>query len=135
MAEGIILGTGKGNPDWNCSAPHGAGRLMSRTKAHETLSMDEFKSRMEAAGVWSSCVSPTTLDESPMAYKGLDAILSHIDDTVAVDCVLKEVYNFKAEENYSRSTSIGSSKSCSTERKTSGTTINTELYSRPTSEN
>jgi tRNA-splicing ligase RtcB len=94
MAEGVILGTGKGNPDWNYSAPHGAGRLLSRSKAKETLSLDEYRKRM--SDVWSSCVSKATLDESPMAYKGMDHILGSIGDSVAVDAVIKPVYNFKA---------------------------------------
>lgn len=94
MAEGVIVGRGKGNPEWNYSAPHGAGRLLARGEAKRQLSMDEYKSRME--GVWSSCVGTDTLDESPMAYKGRDYILERIGDTVEVDYVAKPVYNFKA---------------------------------------
>lgn len=94
MAEGVILAKGLGNADWNFSAPHGAGRLFSRGKAKETLSMDEYKSRM--SGVWSSCISTGTLDESPMAYKGAEYILANIAETVEVIDVIKPVYNFKA---------------------------------------
>ena len=94
MAEGIIFGIGKGNADWNNSAPHGAGRLYSRGKAKETLSMEEYKERMK--GIWSSCVSTKTLDESPMAYKGMDYIVEQITDTVDIVKIMKPVYNFKA---------------------------------------
>lgn len=94
MADGVILGKGKGNLDWNNSAPHGAGRLFSRNKAKELLSLDEYKSKM--SNVWSSCISQGTLDESPMAYKGLDFILSSIGPSVDVIEVWKPVYNYKA---------------------------------------
>jgi RNA-splicing ligase RtcB len=94
MADGVILGKGKGNIDWNNSAPHGAGRLFSRNKAKELLSLDEYKSKM--SNVWSSCISQGTLDESPMAYKGLDFILSSIGPSVDVIEVWKPVYNYKA---------------------------------------
>lgn len=94
MADGVIVGTGKGNQGWNYSAPHGAGRLLARGEAKRQLSMEEYKSRME--GVWSSCVGTDTLDESPMAYKGRDYILERIRDTIDVGYVAKPVYNFKA---------------------------------------
>jgi len=94
MSEGVIVGTGLGNPDWNYSALHGAGRLMSRSKAKGTLSMDEYRMRM--SDVWSTCVSTATLDEAPMAYKGLEYILGSISPTVDVTAVVKPVYNFKA---------------------------------------
>lgn len=94
MSEGVIIGTGKGNPDWNYSAPHGAGRLMSRSKAKATLSMDEYMGSMK--GIWSSCVSTSTLDEAPMAYKGMDYILGSIGPTVEVTSVVRPLYNFKA---------------------------------------
>jgi len=96
MSEGIILGHGKGNPEWNLSAPHGAGRKLSRTQAKARLSMKDYKESMSA--VWSHSVNTATLDEAPMAYKGLDAILHTIGDTVNVQEVLKPVYNFKAAE-------------------------------------
>lgn len=96
MKDGCIFGVGKGNADWNYSAPHGAGRLMSRTQAFKNLSMAEFESSMN--GIHTTCISRATLDESPMAYKGLDAILDHIDPTVDVVDLFKPVYNFKAAE-------------------------------------
>ena len=96
MAEGVIIGKGKGNPEWNYSAPHGAGRLLARGEAKRQLSMDEFRTRME--GVWSSCVNSSTLDESPMAYKGLPFVLERIVESVDVVAVAKPVYNFKASE-------------------------------------
>lgn len=94
MSEGVIIGTGKGNTDWNCSAPHGAGRLLARGAAKSQLKMEDFRSSM--AGVWSSCVTASTIDESPMAYKGKDFILERIGDAVDVQQVAKPVYNFKA---------------------------------------
>ncbi len=94
MRDGCIYGTGKGNAEWNKSAPHGAGRLMSRSAALRELSLEEFRTQM--AGVYSSSVLPTTLDEAPMAYKGMDAILSHIGPTVDVLDIFKPVYNYKA---------------------------------------
>lgn len=96
MRDGSILAVGKGNPDWNYSAPHGAGRLMSRTEAKQALSMDEYKKEM--AGVYTTSVSTGTLDEAPMAYKSLHDILDVIGDTVDVIDVMKPVYNFKAPE-------------------------------------
>ena len=95
MADGILLCRGKGNEDWNCSAPHGAGRLFSRTAAREQLSMDEFRSRM--SDVYSTSVCESTLDESPMAYKPTDEILSLIEPTVEVLDVIKPVINLKAK--------------------------------------
>lgn len=95
MADGILLCRGKGNKDWNNSAPHGAGRLFSRTAAREQLSMDEFKQRMSA--VYSTSVCPETLDESPMAYKPMEEIRSLIEPTVEVLDVIKPVINLKAK--------------------------------------
>ena len=95
MADGILLCRGKGNKDWNNSAPHGAGRLFSRTAAREQLSMDEFKQRMSA--VYSTSVCPETLDESPMAYKPTEEIRSLIEPTVEVLDVIKPVINLKAK--------------------------------------
>lgn len=94
MRDGSILARGKGNPDWNESAPHGAGRLMSRNDAHERLSLEEFKRQME--GVYSTCVGESTLDEAPMAYKSIDDIIGHLDETVEIIDILKPVFNFKA---------------------------------------
>ena len=94
MRDGSILAVGRGDPDWNWSAPHGAGRLMSRSAARENLSMDEFRATM--AGVYTTAVNENTLDEAPMAYKALSDILGIIEDSVDVIEVLKPIYNFKA---------------------------------------
>lgn len=96
MRDGSVLAEGKGNPDWNYSAPHGAGRLMSRTKAKDTLSMEEYKSMME--GVYTTSVNEATLDEAPMAYKALEDIIDIIRESVDVIDVMKPVYNFKASD-------------------------------------
>jgi RNA-splicing ligase RtcB len=98
MADGILYGEGRGNEEWNCSAPHGAGRLMSRSKAKDTISIDEYRKRMKDAGVWSSCVGQATLDEAPQAYKNPDVIKESIGDTVTILDHWKEIYNFKAAE-------------------------------------
>ena len=94
MRDGSVLAVGKGNPEWNYSAPHGAGRIMSRTRAKETLDMDEYRREME--GVYTTSVSAGTLDEAPMAYKSLDDIIGVIRESVDVIEVMKPVYNFKA---------------------------------------
>ncbi|QQO41307.1 tRNA splicing ligase [Bacillus phage 015DV004] len=94
MRDGSILATGKGNDDWNQSGPHGAGRLMSRTKAKENLNMADFFDTMD--GVWTTSVGAGTLDEAPMAYKPMEAILDNIEDSLEVNKVIKPVYNFKA---------------------------------------
>lgn len=94
MRDGSVLAIGKGNPEWNDSAPHGAGRTMSRTAAKARLDMDEY--RREMAGVYTTSVSEATLDEAPMAYKSLDDIVDAIRESVDVVEVLKPIYNFKA---------------------------------------
>ena len=94
MRDGSVLAVGKGNPDWNFSAPHGAGRILSRTTAKETLDIDEY--RREMAGVYSTSVNEATLDEAPMAYKSLADIIDVIAESVDVIEVLKPIYNFKA---------------------------------------
>ena len=96
MRDGSFICIGKGNEDWNYSAPHGAGRLMSRTKAKENISMDDFKASMR--GIYTTSVSKSTLDEAPFAYKPYHEILDNIRDTVEVVKRLKPVYNFKAAE-------------------------------------
>lgn len=96
MRDGSLICRGKGNDDWNQSAPHGAGRLMSRRKAKEVLNMDDFSNAM--SGIYTSCVTTDTLDESPMAYKSIDSIVSNIQDTVEIVKQIKPVYNFKASE-------------------------------------
>ena len=94
MRDGSILAVGKGNPDWNYSAPHGAGRLMSRKQAKEKLDMTEYQQTM--SGIYTTSVNESTIDEAPMAYKSMDDIISVIDETVDVIEILKPVYNFKA---------------------------------------
>ena len=94
MRDGALLCVGKGNPEWNFSAPHGAGRILSRKAAQENLSVEQFQKEMQ--GIYTTCVAESTLDESPMAYKGLDEILSQIKPTVDVIKQIKPVYNFKA---------------------------------------
>lgn len=84
------------NDDWNCSAPHGAGRVMSRSKAFKELRLDDFKSSME--GIYSETISNETLDEAPMVYKPMDEILANIQDNVRVENIIKPVFNFKAAE-------------------------------------
>ena len=96
MRDGCILGVGKGNEDWNCSAPHGAGRIMSRHKAREVVSLDEFKESMD--GIFTTSVSSETVDEAPMVYKPMDEIVDNIRDTVDILEIIKPVYNFKASE-------------------------------------
>lgn len=94
MRDGSILALGKGNPDWNYSAPHGAGRLMSRTKAKESLDMDEYKESMK--GIFTSSVNEGTIDEAPMAYKSINDIIEVIGESVDIIEVIKPIYNFKA---------------------------------------
>ena len=94
MRDGSVLAVGKGNPDWNVSAPHGAGRLMSRTDAKAKLSMKEYEESMK--GIYTTSVNEYTLDESPMAYKSLDDIIDVIKDSVDVIDIMKPIYNFKA---------------------------------------
>lgn len=94
MRDGSLICTGKGNEDWNCSAPHGAGRLMSRAAAKESFTLSEFKKQMD--GIFTTSVSRATLDECPMAYKTLEDITSNIGDTAEITEVIKPIYNFKA---------------------------------------
>ena len=96
MRDGSVLAKGRGNPDWNDSAPHGAGRIMSRTKAKETLDLDAYKKTME--GIYTTSVNERTLDEAPMAYKALEDIIDVIRDTVDIIDILKPIYNFKAAD-------------------------------------
>lgn len=96
MWDGSLICIGKGNEEWNCSAPHGAGRLMSRKKAFNTLSMEQYREQME--GIYTTCVVPDTLDESPMAYKSMEEIIAQIEPTVRIVERVKPVYNFKAAE-------------------------------------
>ena len=96
MRDGSLLCVGKGNEDWNCSAPHGAGRLMSRGEAKQSFTVSEFKKQME--GIYSTSVGRSTLDECPMAYKGMADILDNIGPTAEVVKVIRPIYNFKAGE-------------------------------------
>ena len=94
MRDGSLICIGKGNPDWNYSAPHGAGRLMSRSAAKQQISLSDFEDSME--GIWTTSVGTSTIDESPMAYKPMESIVENIGDTVEIIDIIKPVYNFKA---------------------------------------
>jgi len=94
MHDGALICIGKGNPDWNYSAPHGAGRILSRSQARK-LDMEEYRKSME--GIWSTCICEETLDESPMAYKSLESIMNNIGDTVDMVERITPVYNYKAK--------------------------------------
>ena len=96
MRDGSLICVGKGNEDWNYSAPHGAGRLMSRSAAFERLTMEEYEKQM--AGIYTTCVNTATLDESPMAYKNMDEIVANIEPTAEIIAHIKPIYNFKAAE-------------------------------------
>lgn len=93
MRDGCIIGVGKGNVDWNYSAPHGAGRVLSRGEARRTVSLDDYKMMMQ--GIYTNCISENTIDESPVVYKNADVILEDIKDTVDVVEIVKPIYNFK----------------------------------------
>lgn len=94
MRDGSLLCTGKGNEDWNCSAPHGAGRVLSRTQAYERITMDDFVASMR--GIYSESVTDSTRDESPMVYKPASEIIANISDTVSIDTNIRPLFNFKA---------------------------------------
>lgn len=96
MRDGSVLAIGRGNPEWNYSAPHGAGRLMSRRAARENLDLAEYKKTME--GIYTTSVNEKTLDEAPMAYKSLEDIIDVIRESVDVIDVMKPIYNFKASD-------------------------------------
>ena len=96
MRDGSVLAIGRGNPEWNYSAPHGAGRLMSRGAARETLSMEAYTEAMK--GIYTTSVNPSTIDEAPMAYKSLEDIIDVIRDSVDVVDIMKPIYNFKASD-------------------------------------
>lgn len=95
MRDGSIIAIGKGNEDWNNSAPHGAGRIMSRMKAKETFKLDEFKKSME--GIYTTSVVEETIDEAPFVYKPMQEIIDNIKDTVEIEKIIKPIYNFKAK--------------------------------------
>lgn len=94
MRDGCLVAVGKGNQDWNCSSPHGAGRLVSRGEAKELFTVDEYKTAMQ--GIFTTSANLSTIDESPMAYKPMDEILRLIEPTVEIEKIIKPVYNFKA---------------------------------------
>lgn len=96
MRDGCIIGKGKGNEDWNYSAPHGAGRLMSRSKAKEIINLSDFENTMK--GIYTTSVSQSTIDESPMVYKPMNEIVENIKDTVDILKIIKPIYNFKAND-------------------------------------
>ena len=96
MKDGVILGIGKGNKNWNESAPHGAGRLMNRSEVKNHYTVSNFKKEMQ--GIHCSCINANTLDEAPFAYRSIDTIKQHIKDTINIDKVLKPIYNYKAGE-------------------------------------
>ena len=96
MRDGVVVGRGRGKSDWNWSAPHGAGRILSRGQAKRNLVLDEYKKEMK--GIYTTSVCMSTIDESPMAYKAKDVILAAIEDEVTVDFIMKPLYNFKASE-------------------------------------
>jgi len=96
MRDGSLICIGKGNPDWNYSAPHGAGRIMSRSEAKQRLTLNELKKSMD--GIYTTSLTKETIDESPMAYKPMDEIVKHIGETVGIYKTIKPIYNFKAAE-------------------------------------
>lgn len=96
MRDGCIIGIGKGNDDWNCSAPHGAGRIMSRMQAKETFNLDEYKESMK--NIYTTSVNESTIDEAPFVYKPMQEIIDNIGDTVDIVKIIKPIYNFKANE-------------------------------------
>lgn len=96
MRDGCIIGIGKGNDDWNQSAPHGAGRIMSRMKAKETFKLDEYKESM--SGIYTTSVNEETIDEAPFVYKPMEEIIDCIGDTIEIEKIIKPIYNFKASE-------------------------------------
>ena len=100
MKDGSILGIGKGNREWNYSAPHGAGRILSRKQAKEMLDIEEYEKSME--GIYTTSISLDTLDEAPQAYKSMEDILDVVKETVDVIEVLKPVYNYKEHGNETR---------------------------------
>lgn len=97
MRDGSIIATGKGNADWNQSAPHGAGRLMSRKQAKRSLSLEAFRKSMD--GIFTTSLSMNTLDEAPFAYKPIEEIIANVQDTVEINKIIKPIYNFKASDD------------------------------------
>ena len=98
MRDGSLVCRGKSNSDWNRSAPHGAGRIMSRGNAKKQISLEDFTHTME--GIYSTTINQTTINEAPFAYKPIEDIVNNIGDTVDVLCQVKPIYNFKGAGNY-----------------------------------
>jgi RNA-splicing ligase RtcB len=98
MADGVIVGYGKGNPEWNNSAPHGSGRKLSRSKAKSGIRLEDYQKIMKDKGVWSTSINKSTLDEAPQAYKNSNDIKSYLSDAVDIEVHMKPIYNFKASE-------------------------------------
>lgn len=96
MRDGSLICIGKGNPDWNYSAPHGAGRILSRSKAKDVINLKDFEDSMK--GIYTTSVALSTIDESPFVYKPMDEIIENIKDTVEIVNIIKPVYNFKAKD-------------------------------------
>jgi RNA-splicing ligase RtcB len=96
MRDGSLICRGKGNPEWNFTAPHGAGRLMKRSEAKASISLEEYREAMK--GIYSTSVGESTIDESPMAYRSIDDIVDTVEPTVEIIDVITPVYNFKASK-------------------------------------
>ena len=96
MRDGSIIAVGRGSKEWNYSAPHGAGRIMSRNKAKKELDMEEYKKTMD--GIYTTCINEKTLDEAPMAYKSMDEIIGTIAESVDIIEIMKPIYNYKASD-------------------------------------
>jgi RNA-splicing ligase RtcB len=96
MRDGSVIAIGRGNEEWNYSAPHGAGRIMSRSAARQALSVEEYRKSME--GIYTTSVSEETLDEAPMAYKAMSDIIDVIRESVEIVEIIRPIYNFKAAE-------------------------------------
>ncbi|MDE7327882.1 MAG: RtcB family protein, partial [Lachnospiraceae bacterium] len=94
MRDGILLCVGKGNPDWNCSAPHGSGRILKREDVSKHYTLSQFKAEMK--GIHCACLGKETLDEAPFAYRDIETIASQIEDTATIQKILTPVYNYKA---------------------------------------
>ncbi len=97
MRDGSVIAVGKGNPEWNYSAPHGAGRIMSRKKARETLNIEAYRESMK--GIYTTSVSESTIDEAPMAYKSIADIIDVIGESVDIVEIIKPIFNFKASDD------------------------------------
>lgn len=100
MRDGSLICVGKGNKEWNYSAPHGAGRLMPRSEAKQSFSVSEYKETMQEAGIYTTSIGISTLDECPMAYKPINEIIDNIQETVDIVKIIKPIYNFKANTEY-----------------------------------